>query len=75
MTEYLKMIRENSFLKLGIINLIEELSKNKELKPIENYLKDLVDGVEPNIKREMAQKQVKDIFENFKKKNTESFED
>lgn len=48
MSEHLKMIKENSYLKLCIIQLIEELDKYKELNAIKRYLRDVIDGVEEN---------------------------
>lgn len=45
MTEYLKLIKENAYLKLGIINLIEAMDKEKGLRDIKGYLKDLIEKV------------------------------
>lgn len=56
MTEYLKLIRENAYFKYCIINLIEELDKNKDLKLIQNYLKDVVEQVYPNTEKENVEK-------------------
>ena len=56
MTEYLQLVRENAYFKFCIINLIEELDKNKDLKPIQEYLKEVIDQVYPNIKKEKAKK-------------------
>lgn len=63
MTEHLKLVKENSYLKLCIIQLIEELDKHKELKEIKDYLKDTIDGVEENTTR----KQIDDFLEMLKK--------
>lgn len=61
MTEHLKLVKENAYLKLGIINLIEEIDKEIQLKGIKNYLKDLIDGVEANTRKRNAE----DIVNNF----------
>ena len=61
MTEHLKLVKENAYLKLGIINLIEEIDKEIQLKGIKNYLKDLIDGVEENTRKRNAE----DIVNNF----------
>lgn len=55
MTEHLKLIKENSYLKLGIINLIEALEDVYEFKDIKSFLKDLIDGVEQNTRKENAE--------------------
>ena len=39
MTEHLKMVRENAYFKVCIINLIEAIQDVKELRDIKNYLK------------------------------------
>lgn len=55
MTEHLKLVKENAYLKLGIINLIETIDEVKELKDIKCFLKDLIDGVEENTKKRNAE--------------------
>lgn len=45
MIEHLKLVKENAYLKLCIIQLIEELKDNRETKCIKDYLIDVVDGV------------------------------
>ena len=52
MTEHLKLIKENAYLKLGIINLIEAMDKERGLRDIKGYLKDLIEMVEPNTRKE-----------------------
>lgn len=52
MTEHLKELEEISRLRLGIILLIKELDKQKELRGIVDYLKDLVEGVDENTIKE-----------------------
>ena len=52
MTEHLKLIKENAYLKLGIINLIEAMDKERGLRDINGYLKDLIEMVEPNTRKE-----------------------
>ena len=56
MTEYLKLIKENAYLKLGIINLIEAMDKERGLRGIKDYLKDLIEMVEPNTRKENAER-------------------
>ena len=55
MTEHLKLVKENAYLKLGIITLIEEMDGVKELRDIQDLLKDLIDGVEGNTKKRNAE--------------------
>lgn len=56
MTEYLKLIKENAYLKLGIINLIEAMDKERGLRGMKDYLKDLIEMVEPNTRKENAER-------------------
>lgn len=56
MTEHLKLVKENAYLKVGIITLIEAIDKEKQLNPIKDFLKDLVEGVEGNVRKENAEK-------------------
>ena len=55
MTEHLKLVKENAYLKLGIITLIEEIDGVKELRNIKDFLKDLIDGVEENTRKRNAE--------------------
>lgn len=55
MTEHLKLIKENAYLKLGIITLIEAINKEKQLNGIKDFLKDLIDGVEENTNKRNAE--------------------
>ena len=48
MSEHLKLVKENAYMKLCIIQLIEELKDNKETKVIKDYLVDVIDGVYGN---------------------------
>lgn len=48
MSEYLKLVKENAYMKLCIIQLIEELKDIKEAKIIRDYLADVVYGVYEN---------------------------
>ena len=48
MSEHLKLVKENAYMKLCIIQLIEVLQDNKETKVIKDYLVDVVDGVYGN---------------------------
>jgi hypothetical protein len=52
MTKHLEELEEISKLRLGIILLIKELEKNRQLEPIYMYLKDLVEGVDENTIKE-----------------------
>ena len=56
MTEHLKLVKENAYLKVGIITLIEAIDKEKQLNPIKDFLKNLVEGVEENTRKENAEK-------------------
>lgn len=48
MSEHLKLVKENAYMKLCIIQLIEELKDNGQAKAIKDYLVDVVDGVYRN---------------------------
>lgn len=48
MSEQLKLVRENAYMKLCIIQLIEELKDNRETKFIKDYLVDVINGVYGN---------------------------
>lgn len=48
MNERLKLVRENAYMKLCIIQLIEKLKDNREAKVIKDYLADVIDGVYGN---------------------------
>ena len=48
MSEYLKLIKENAYMKLCIIQLIEELKDDGETKVIKDYLVDVIDEVYGN---------------------------
>lgn len=61
MSEHLKMVRENAYFKVCIINLIEAIDNIKELDGIKSYLTDVINGVEPNTHKENASKIV-DFF-------------
>ena len=56
MTEHLKLVKENAYLKVGIITLIEAIDKERQLNQIKDFLKDLVEGVEENTRKENAEK-------------------
>ena len=56
MTEHLKLVKETAYLKVGIITLIEAIDKEKQLNQIKDFLKDLVEGVEGNVRKENAEK-------------------
>lgn len=45
MSENLKLVKENAYMKFCIIQLIEKLEGNKETRVIENYLIDVINGV------------------------------
>ena len=52
MTKHLEELEEISRLRLGIILLIKELEKNRQLEPVYQYLVDLLDGVDKNTIKE-----------------------
>ena len=56
MTEHLRLVKENAYLKLGIITLIEAIDKERQLNGIKDFLKDLIDGVEENTRKEKTEK-------------------
>lgn len=66
MSEHLKLVKENAYMKLCIIQLIEELKDNRELKVIKDYLVDVVDGVYGNTMKE-NKKDYKEFFDKLKK--------
>ena len=66
MTEHLKLVKENAYLKLGIITLIEAIDKERQLNGIKDFLKDLIDGVEENTKKRNAE-DIVNIFNELKK--------
>ena len=62
MTKHLEELEEISRLKLGIILLIKELDKHKELKQICLYLRDLVEGIDENTIKQRKEN-MKKLFE------------
>lgn len=52
MTKHLEELEEISRLRLGIILLIKELEKNRQLEPVYQYLVDLLDGIDKNTIKE-----------------------
>lgn len=66
MSEYLKLVKENAYMKLCIIQLIEELNDNREAKVIKDYLVDVIDGVYGNTMKE-NKKDYKEFFDKLKK--------
>ena len=52
MTKHLEELEEISRLRLGIILLIKELEKNRQLEPVYQYLVDLLDGIDENTVKE-----------------------
>lgn len=48
MNEHLKLVKENAYMKLCIIQLIEELKDNGKSKVIKDYLINVIDGVYGN---------------------------
>ena len=55
MSEHLKLVKENAYLKLGIITLIEAIDEKRQLNSIKDFLKDLIDGVEENTRKTNAE--------------------
>ena len=66
MTEHLTLVKENAYLKLGIITLIEAIDKERQLNGIKYYLKDLIDGVEENTRKRNAE-DIVNVFDELKK--------
>lgn len=65
MNERLKLVKENAYMKLCIIQLIEKLKDNREVKVIKDYLTDVVDGVYGNALRDNK----KDYFDKLIKES------
>lgn len=65
MSECLKLIQENAYMKLCIIQLIEELKDYSEVKAIKDYLVDVIDGVYGNTLGDNK----KDYFDKMKKES------
>ena len=64
MTKHLQELEEISRLRLGIILLIKELEKKRQLEPVYQYLVDLLDGIDKNTikeKRENFERFMKDL--------------
>ena len=61
MTKHLEERRKIAYYELCIINLIEAIDNIKELRDIKNYLKDVIENVEPNTTKEKADRIV-DLF-------------
>ena len=70
MSEHLKMVRENAYYKVCIINLIEAIDNVKELDGIKSYLTDVINGVEPNTHKEDAS-EIADFFKRITKSKGE----
>lgn len=54
MTKHLEERKKIAYYELCIINLIEEIDNIKELRGIKDYLKDVIENVEPNTTKENA---------------------
>lgn len=65
MSEHLKLVKENAYMKLCIIQLIEELKGVREAKVIKDYLVDVIDGVYENALGDNK----KDYFNKLKKES------
>lgn len=66
----LKLIKENSYLKLGIIHLIEQMTGIKEYRDVRKFLLDLITDEEE--KKELDKKRMEAFFENLKEEKNES---
>lgn len=64
MSEHLKLVKENAYMKLCIIQLIEVLKDIRETEVIKDYLVDVVDGVYGNTLGDNK----KDYFDKLTKK-------
>lgn len=67
MSEHLKLVKENAYMKLCIIQLIEELKDNRETKFIKDYLVDVIDGVYGNTLRDNKENYVDKLFDKLTK--------
>lgn len=61
MTKHLEERKKIAYYELCIINLIEAIDNIKELRGVKDYLKDVIENVEPNTHKENADKIV-DLF-------------
>lgn len=61
MTKHLEERKKIAYYELCIINLIEAIDNIKELRGIKDYLKDVIENVEPNTTKENANRIV-DLF-------------
>ncbi len=67
MSEHLKLVKENAYMKLCIIQLIEELKDNREVKVIKDYLVDVIDGVYGNTLGDNKENYVDKLFDKLTK--------
>lgn len=68
MNKHLEEKRKIAYYELCIINLIEAIDGIKEFRYIKNYLKDVIEGVEPNTKQEDTDRITK-FFNEIKEKD------
>lgn len=67
MTEHLKIVRENAYFKICIINLIEATEDINELCGIRSYLREVIGGIEPDIRGEKIEK-IANYFKSLEEK-------
>ena len=66
MTKHLEERRKIAYYELCIINLIEAIDNVKELRGIKDYLRDVIENVEPNTTKESADRSI-DLFKQIDK--------
>lgn len=66
MTKHLEERRKIAYYELCIINLIEAIDNVKELRGIKDYLRDVIENVEPNTTKESADRII-DLFKQIER--------
>lgn len=66
MTKHLEERKKIAYYELCIINLIEAIDNVKELRGIKDYLRDVIENVEPNTTKENADN-IADLFKQIDK--------
>ena len=70
MTKHLEERKKIAYYELCIINLIEAIDNIKELRGIKDYLRDVIENVEPNTTKENVDK-IADLFKQIDKGSDE----
>lgn len=73
MTKHLEERKKIAYYELCIINLIEAIDNIKELRGIKDYLRDVIENVEPNTTKENVDK-IADLFKQIDKGSDKEWE-